>query len=82
MLRDTSDRERLEAETRSRIEAETASRTEDAMMSYIAHEMGNPLNGLLGFAQLMVADCEPPLAPEARPKRLDASSRQRPHLQG
>jgi PAS domain S-box-containing protein len=70
MLRDVSDRERLEAESRSRIEAETASRTKTLMMSYIAHEMGNPLNGLLGFAELMVTDVGEPL-PSAQAKRLD-----------
>lgn len=70
MLRDNSDRERLEAESRSRIEAETASRTKSLMMSYIAHEMGNPLNGLLGFAHVIGADAEYPLAP-AQAKRLE-----------
>ncbi|SDP77705.1 PAS domain S-box-containing protein [Rhodoferax sp. OV413] len=70
MLRDNSDRERLEAESRSRIEAETASRTKSLMMSYIAHEMGNPLNGLLGFAHIIGADTEYPLAP-AQAKRLE-----------
>ena len=69
-LRDTSDRERLEAETRSRLEAEAASRTKSLMMSYIAHEMGNPLNGLLGFAELMACDGNAPLAP-VQAKRLD-----------
>jgi len=70
MLRDTSDRERLEAETHSRIEAETASRTKTLMLSYIAHEMGNPLNGLLGFAQLMAADAGQPL-PARQAQRLE-----------
>ena len=81
MLRDTSDRERLEAESRSRIEAEAASRTKTQMMSYIAHAMGNPLNGVLGFAQLMVADVGRPLAPEQaqRLANITASGRQ---LQG
>jgi len=69
MLRDISDRERLEAESRSRIEAETASRTKTLMLSYIAHEMGNPLNGVLGFAQLMAADGDHALPP-AQAKRL------------
>lgn len=69
MLRDNSDRERLEAESRSRIEAQAASRTKTTMMAYIAHEMGNPLNGLLGFTQLMLADVKHPLAP-AQAKRL------------
>jgi len=63
MLRDISDRERLEAESRSRIEAETASRTKTLMLSYIAHEMGNPLNGMMGFAQLMAADDSNPMPP-------------------
>jgi len=64
MMRDTSDRESLETESRARVEAETASRTKTMMLSYIAHEMGNPLNGLLGFAQLMGADASCPLAPK------------------
>jgi PAS domain S-box-containing protein len=63
MLRDISDRERLEVETHSRIEAETTSRTKTQMMSYIAHEMGNPLNAMLGFAQLMASDADHPLPP-------------------
>lgn len=69
MLRDVSDRERLHAESVARIEAETASRTKTQMMTYIAHKMGNPLNGLLGFAQLMDGDLELPLAPK-QAKRL------------
>jgi PAS domain S-box-containing protein len=81
MLRDISDRERLEAESRSRIAAETASRTKTQMMAYIAHEMGNPLNGLLGFADLMVADRDHPLAADqaTRLEHIVASGR---HLQG
>jgi PAS domain S-box-containing protein len=69
MLRDISDRERLEAESRARIEAETASRTKTLMLSYLAHEMGNPLNGILGFAQLMAADDGNPMPP-AQAQRL------------
>jgi PAS domain S-box-containing protein len=81
MLRDTGDQERLEAESRSRIEAETASRTKTLMMSYIAHEMGNPLNGLLGFAQLMEGDAGSPLSP-AQAKRLQNIVTSGQHLQG
>ncbi|HSW06910.1 hybrid sensor histidine kinase/response regulator [Aquabacterium sp.] len=71
------DRERLEAESHSRVQAEAASRTKTQMMSYIAHEMGNPLNGLLGFAQLMSTDAGNPLAPEqaSRLARVVASGR-------
>jgi signal transduction histidine kinase len=39
-------------------------------MSCIAHEIGNPLNCLLGFAQLMSDDAGHPLAPE-QTKRLE-----------
>jgi len=81
MLRDISDRERLEAESRSRIEAETASRTKTLMMSYIAHEMGNPLNGLLGFAELMACDADQPLAAD-QAKRLERIVSCGRHLQG
>jgi PAS domain S-box-containing protein len=80
MLRDISDRERLEVETHSRIEAETASRTKTQMMSYIAHEMGNPLNAMLGFAQLMAIDTDHPLAPE-QAKRLGYVLASGGHLQ-
>ena len=81
VLRDNTGRERLEAESRSRIEAETASRTKTMMMSYIAHEMGNPLNGLLGFAQMMVADIDHPLA-AAQSKRLQHIVSSGQQLQG
>jgi PAS domain S-box-containing protein len=70
IVRDVGDRERLEVELRSRIAAESASRTKTLMMSYIAHEIGNPLNCLQGFAQLMADDVHHPLAPE-QTKRLE-----------
>ncbi len=64
VLRDVSDRERLQLESRARAEAETANRTKTMMVSYLAHELGNPLNGLLGFAQLMQRDAAHPLGAE------------------
>ncbi len=63
VLRDLTERERTEAEQRARIEAETASQTKNLLLSYIAHEIGNPLNGILGFAQLILADPANPLTP-------------------
>jgi signal transduction histidine kinase len=39
------------------------------MLSYFAHEIGNPLNGILGFAQLMTLDGQHPLPP-AQAERL------------
>jgi PAS domain S-box-containing protein len=80
MLRDVSDRERLEAESRSRIEAETESRTKTLMLSYIAHEMGNPLHGLLASAELMQADVDHPLAAH-QAKRLEHIVASGQHLQ-
>ncbi len=51
------------------------------MMSYIAHEMGNPLSGLLGFAHLMERDAGAPLPP-AQAKRLQNIVTSGLHLQG
>lgn len=70
MLRDVSDRERCDAEARARAEAEAASRAKTQVLSYIAHEVGNPLNGLLGFSELMAIDSTHPL-PEVQAKRLE-----------
>jgi signal transduction histidine kinase len=70
ILRDVTDRDRLEAESRLRIAAESANRTKTLMMSYLAHEIGNPLHCLLGFAQLMAADAGHPL-PREQAARLE-----------
>lgn len=70
MLRDLSVREQLEAESRARAVAEATSRTRAMMQAYIAHEMGNPLNGMLGFAQLLQADDQSPLTP-AQARRVE-----------
>lgn len=66
MLRDIGDRERLESEARARLQAEAASRTKTAMLSYVAHEMGNPLNGLLGLVDVSLFDRNEPLPPAVR----------------
>lgn len=63
LLRDIRQREQLEAESRARLAAESASQTKSQMLSYFAHEIGNPLNGMSGFAQLMQADRVHPLPP-------------------
>ena len=80
-MRDVSVRERLDAESRARLVAESASRAKTAMLSFIAHEMGNPLNGLLGFAQLMANDRSQPL-PEGQARRLEHVLASGRHLQG
>jgi PAS domain S-box-containing protein len=63
LLRDVTERVRAEQLERARSEAEAASRAKTMMMSYIAHEIGNPLNAILGFGQLMDMDSRDPLSP-------------------
>jgi len=64
-----SDREALEEQTRARLEAEAVLRTKTSMISYLAHELGNPLNGILGLVELMSLDSANPL-PDAQAQRL------------
>ncbi|TXC65506.1 response regulator [Piscinibacter aquaticus] len=66
VLRDVADRERLEAETRARIAAEASSQGKTRMIGVIAHEMGNPLNALLGFAELLKLDASDALGPRQK----------------
>jgi signal transduction histidine kinase/ActR/RegA family two-component response regulator len=63
MCRDLTDRERLTAESSARTAAEAANKTKALMISYVAHEIGNPLNCILGFAQLLASDRSSPLTP-------------------
>lgn len=56
VLRDVSHRERLQAERVARASAEASSEAKTRMIGVIAHELGNPLNAVLGFAQLMRMD--------------------------
>jgi signal transduction histidine kinase len=53
VLRDTRERDRLQALLRRQDEAAAARRATASMLSYIAHEIGNPVNVIKGFAQLM-----------------------------
>lgn len=64
VVRDVSARERLELAERSRLEAETSARTRTTLLSCIAHEMANPLNGLLGLLDLVAADGSPAALPQ------------------
>jgi PAS domain S-box-containing protein len=82
VLRDISDRERLEAATRAQHAAEADSAAKTRMMGWIAHEMGNPLNAMLGFIQLMQQPAPNPL-PAASARQLqfiETSARQLQHL--
>jgi PAS domain S-box-containing protein len=69
VLRDTTERDRSEADQRQRSEADAARRATAAMLSFIAHEMGNPLNAILGFSELARSDAAEPL-PAAQAQRL------------
>lgn len=80
LLRDVTERERVQEAALARLEAEAASRTKSMMLSYIAHEIGNPLNGILGFGQLMASDAANAL-PVAQAKRLDCLLSSGWHLQ-
>ncbi len=63
LLRDVTSRVGAEQAAQARLEAEAASRAKSMMLSYIAHEIGNPLNAILGFAQLLEMDDQQPLSP-------------------
>jgi len=80
LLRDVTERERAQEAALARLAAEAASRAKSMMLSYIAHEIGNPLNGILGFGQLMAADLVQPLPP-SQAKRLDSLMASGWHLQ-
>lgn len=53
-IHDISDRERAEAAMRDTAGLEAAAHTRARMPSYIAHEIGNPLSGIVGLTQLMI----------------------------
>jgi len=63
VLRDVAERQRREADLRARAAAEAASLTRSRMLAYVAHEMGNPLNGMLGCTELIQRDAQHPLPP-------------------
>jgi PAS domain S-box-containing protein len=70
VLRDTSARDREEAIQRQHAELEAASRATTDMLSFIAHEMGNSLNAVVGFSHLARSDLTSPLPP-AQLKRIE-----------
>jgi CheY-like chemotaxis protein/signal transduction histidine kinase len=56
VLRDTRERDRVQALLQRQTEAAATRRATTSMLSYIAHEIGNPVNVIKGFAQLMQAE--------------------------
>lgn len=69
IMHDLTLQERAEAEARERVRAQAESRTKTLMMSYLAHEIGNPLNAVLGLAQLLALD-EPGTLSSLQQERL------------
>lgn len=63
LLRDVTDREDAQQQALARAKAEAASQAKSMMLAYISHEVGNPLNAVLGYAQLMTGDVGEPLPP-------------------
>ena len=80
ILRDLRERERAEAAERDRLAAEAVSQAKTLMLSYMAHEIGNPLNAIVGFGQLMEDDLEAVLPAEQR-MRLSYVMNASRHLQ-
>lgn len=79
VLRDLSEQERAVAAARAQAEAEAALRAKSLMLSYLAHEIGNPLNAVLGFTQLMQTDADHVL-PEVQAQRLQRVADAGTHL--
>lgn len=63
VLRDLSEHERAEAAARAQLQAEAALRAKSLMLSYLAHEIGNPLNAIIGITELLQTDVADPLTP-------------------
>jgi PAS domain S-box-containing protein len=74
VLRDTRARDLEEAVARQRAEAEAARRATAAMLAFIAHEIGNSLNAVVGFAQLAAGDAGAPL-PAVQALRIEHIAR-------
>ncbi len=79
VLRDLSEQERSEGAARAQLLAETTLKARTLMISYLAHEIGNPLNAILGFTELMQCDSTQPL-PAAQAKRLQHVAEAGEHL--
>ncbi len=82
VIRDTSEREQLEAEQRARAVAEASTQAKSRLLAFVNHEMGAPLNAVLGFAEVMRADDRNPLPPAqlSRLERMVEGAQQAQHL--
>lgn len=63
-VKDQTLRLRAEAEARENLRLQAESRTRQLMMSYLAHEIGNSLNGVVNFTALLLGPGADPLTAE------------------
>lgn len=82
VIRDVSEREQLESEQRARAVAEAAAQAKSRLLAFVNHEMGAPLNAVLGFSELMRSDDLNPLPPAqlARLGRIVEGAQHAQHL--
>jgi len=60
-LRDVTEREAASQQLQEHAKAQASSQARALMLSCVVHEIGNPLNAIMGFSQLMSHDHEHPL---------------------
>ncbi len=63
VVEDIGDQRRLRDLERAREAAEAASAAKNEFLSRMSHELRTPLNAMLGFAQLLSLEGQPPLSP-------------------
>lgn len=57
---------KAQEEARARLRLESEVRSRGLMMSYLAHEIGNPLNGIIGLTAMLLKPAAAPLSAEQR----------------
>lgn len=62
-LRDVTEREAASQQLQEHAKAQASSQARAMMLSCVVHEIGNPLNAIMGFSQLLRNDHEHPLDP-------------------
>jgi signal transduction histidine kinase len=82
VIADVSDRLALEGALRDKDAAERASRAKSDFLARMSHEFRTPLNGIIGFSQLLTTPGAPPLLPSQRQQLqlIERSGRSLLHL--
>jgi len=66
VLRDLTDRQRVEAEVAARKQADRANQSKSLFLAHLSHELRTPLNAILGFADVLLLDRRHPLGTAQR----------------